>query len=408
MRNRKPRARLGILLVVAAVPLAGASPQPETRGQVAMMPSDWTHHVWVPDRLFGHSQLFDGDTGNVVATIDSPGSLSPKSPLLAETRRELYSVDLDYSRGVRGDRIDYVTIYDAETLEVSGEILLPHRTSESNASLHHVALLDEGRFLAVFSQFPVARATIVDLEERRVADAIPMTGCAGVYATGEQAFAALCGDGTALQHRLASDGTLSARTRSERFFDAVDDPVFMSAGRTGDTWHFVTFQGTAHGVRFSNDAATLTEPWSLTSDAERSDGWRPGGLQVVATHEASGQLYVIMHEGEPGSHKRAGPEIWRYDLASRTRESRFVVPNLAASFLASFAEIPRDSWIAWMLQRVVPPPGAHAIAISSDATPVLFVRSAELGVVAVLDARTGAHLRDLEEAGLAGPQLGAH
>lgn len=409
-RTGKPRGRLVVLLLASSqlgVAAPEPEPEPETVGQVATMPSDRSHHVWVPDRLLGHSLLYDGDTGDVVATIDSPGTLSPKWPLLAESRNEFYSIDLDYSRGRRGERIDFVTIYDAGTLDVSGEVLLPHRTSESNASLHYVALLDDDRFLVVFSQFPLARATVVDLERRNVADAITMTGCAGVYATGPDSFATLCGNGTVVQHRLNPDGTLAARIPSEPFFEAVDDPVFMSGGRTGDAWHFVTFQGTVHSVRFSEDAATPTEPWSLTNDRERADGWRPGGLQLIAAHEGSGQLYVVMHQGEPGSHKSAGPEVWRYDLASRTPEARFVVPNLAASFLRSQLGIDADSWTAWILEKVVPAPGAHTIAVSSDDVPVLFVRSAELGVVGVLDARTGEHLRDLEEAGLAGPQLGA-
>ena len=406
MNTRIPRGRLVVPLLAIAQLAAAAQPS-EPLGQVATMPSDRTHFVWVPDRLLGHSLLFDGDTGDVVATIDSPASLSPKSPLFSEARGEFYSVDLDYSRGRRGDRIDYVTIYDAKTLDVTGEIVLPHRTSESNASLHHVALLDGGRFLAVFSQFPVALATVVDLEKRSVTDAITMTGCAGVYATGERRFATLCGNGTVLQHVLDTDGALAARVPSSRFFDVVEDPAFMSAARTADSWHFVTFEGTVHSVRFSDDAATPREAWSLTSERERESRWRPGGLQLVAAHAGTGQLYVVMHEGEAGSHKNAGPEIWRFDLASRARESRFVVPNLAAAFLGAQLGVAPGSWAAWLLEQLVPPPGAHTIAVSSDETPLLFVRSAELGVVSVLDARTGEHIRDLEEAGLFGPQLGA-
>ncbi len=392
--------------LLIATPIAAVAFEPETLGNIATLPSDRTHFVWVPDRLLGHSLLYDGQTGDVVATIDSPASLSPKSPLLAASRGEFYSVDLDYSRGRRGDRIDYVTIYDATTLEVTGEVVLPHRTSESNASLHHAALLDGDGFLVVFSQFPLPLATVVDLERRSVAAEIPMTGCAGVYATGARSFATLCGDGTVVQHQLAEDGRLASRIPSESFFDVVDDPAFMSAGRTGDTWHFVTFLGVVHGVRFAEDAATVTGSWSLVSDEERAAGWRPGGLQLVAAHAGAG-LYVVMHEGEPGSHKRAGPEIWRYDLATREREARIVVPNLAASFLATQLGLEADGWAEWLLQLVVPPPGAHTIAISSDDAPLLFVRSAELGVVAVLDARTGEHLHDLDEAGLFGPQLGA-
>jgi hypothetical protein len=115
-----------------------------------------------------------------------------------------------------------------------------------------------------------------------------------------------------------------------------------------------------------------------------------------------------MHRGGRGSHKAPGPEIWVYDLARRERVDRFEVPNLTAAFLGPMMQVEPGGLVSWGLRRLLPSTGAHSLAVTQDAEPLLFARSAELGAVAVLDARTGEHLRDLSEAGLAGPTLGLH
>ena len=383
--------------------------EPEPIGQVATLPPAHPHWVWVPDRLLRHSLLFDGDSGEVLATLDNPSSsLSPRPPLLSRSRNELYSVDFAYARATRGERTDYVTLYDAETLLPAGEILLPRRTSESNAALGHVALLDDESSLLVFSQFPVPTATVVDLEGRRVTDEITIGGCAGLYPVDDASFATLCGDGTVVLHRLTPERRLAERIPSDRFFDVVEDPAFMAAGRSGSRWIFVTFEGRVIPIDFGSGAPRVEEAWSLLDERDRAEKWRPGGLQHVAVHRETNTLFVVMHQGGPSTHKDAGPEIWRFDLSSRERAGRIEVPNFAASFLAPMLELEADSFAESVLHWVVPRPGAHSIAVSQDAEPLLFVRHAEIGVVAVMDPESGEHVRTLEQAGLFGPTLGVH
>jgi len=384
----------------------GESSEPEAVGQVSRLPSTGSHWVWVPDRLFGHSLLYNGDDGRVLATVDSHAWLTPKLPLVARTRKEVYSLDVAYSRGRRGTRTDYVTIYDSGSLEVVGEILLRHPIADSNASVAHGALLDDDRFLLVFSQFPATLVSVIDLEHRRVVAEVPIAGCAGVYAAGPQSFGTLCGDGTLFVAYLDAAGALERTTRSEPFFDAVEDPVFMASARIDSGWVFTSFAGLAHQVDLSTEPPSAEAPWSLVDDAERLEGWRPGGLQHVALHERTRQLYVVMHQGGSGSHKDAGPEIWRYDLERHARTGRIQVPNLAADFIAPLMGLSSEGIAAWLLRLLMPSPGAHTIAITQDERPLLFARNAQLGVVAVLDPASGEHLRNLEEAGFAGPTLG--
>lgn len=404
--------RLGVALfgfaLMSSLLLAPSARAIETieRGGVATMPPLGKHWVWVTDALFAHSVLFDADSGEMLATIDGGTSLSPKPPLFSPERGEFYSVEIDYARGRRGERTDYVTIYDAESLDVTGEVVVPIRAGESAASLAYTALLDGDRFLASFNQFPRTSVSIVDLEARHFVDEVVIAGCAGIYPSGERRFATLCGNGTVAEIQLDAAGRQTGIEASEPFFDAVDDPVMMAGGRVGERWVFVSYAGIAHEVDFGQSPPATTS-WPLVSDAERSNGWRPGGRQLVALHAGSQGLYVIFHRGGAGSHKEPGPEVWVFDLAARERIGRFAIPNLTAAFLRGRLGFGQQGVVAWLLEKLLPDDGADTIAVSQDEAPLLFARNSERGAVAILDARTGEHLRDLAEVGLGGTRLEA-
>jgi methylamine dehydrogenase heavy chain len=397
---------LAQLLVLGSLLAAGGVHAEELReqGAVATLPAVGVHWVWVPDALLAHSLLFDGDSGEVLATIDAGTTISPKPPLYSESRREFYSVEIDYARGRRGARTDFVTIYDAETLEVSGEIVLPTRTGESAASLGYAELLDGDRFLATFNQFPNTTVSISDLDARAFVGEIPITGCAGIFPTGERSFATLCGDGTVFAVTLDESGHVRSSESSARFFDVVDDAVMMSGGRVGDRWVFVSFHGKAHEVDFSSSPPAVRS-WPMVDEAQRSAGWRPGGRQLLDVHAASQRLYVAFHKGGAGSHKDPGPEVWVFDLAGQKRVARIELPNFTSAFLSGVLDLPDDGFGRWLLDSVLPDEGADTIAVTQDDAPLLFARNSEVGSVAVIDARTGKHLRSFAEAGLAGMRL---
>ncbi len=373
----------------------------------ATLPPVGPHFVWVVDAVLLHAQLYDGDSGEMVATIDSGTTLSPKPPLYAPDRREFYSVEIVYDRGRRGRRTDFVTIYDDETLEVKGDIVFPTRASESAASLAYTALLDGDRYLAVFNQFPVTGVTIIDLEQRAYLNQLPTAGCAGIYPVGPRAFAMLCGNGTVHVYAFDEAGQLVADVASEPFFDAVNDPAMLAAGRIGDVWYFPTFSGAIHGVDFAGapGRAPTVDSWSLVDEAEAKAGWRPGGRQLLAANAPTGRLYVLFHQGGPGTHKDPGPEMWIFDTVGRERVARVELPNFTAAFLIDMLEIGPDGFVPWLLQTLIPREGADTITVSSDDAPRVFVRNSERGSVSVLDGLTGEHLRDLSQVGLGGSRL---
>jgi methylamine dehydrogenase heavy chain len=397
----------GLLALVCGAAETAAPPAPPAPDVPLQVAPGGPHRVWVSDRLWHHSALFDGDTAQVLGMVDGPyPTVTPKLPLHAHRRGEIYSVDLAYSRGDRGDRVDFITIYDDRTLSVTGEIVLPTHTGDANSSLTYTALLDGERFLATFNQFPIASVSISDMEKHRFVGEVTITGCAGVLPTGDRSFATLCGDGTVAAVSLDGDGHGRVTGHSEKFFDPVEDPVTMAGVRWGSRWVFASFEGQAHVVDFASGTPHAEPAWSLFSDAERSEHWRVGGLQHLALHAATGRLYSIVHHGERGSHKAPGQEIWVYDLAQHQRVGRFTLPNFMAAFASPQFGVKSGGWFHRTLQNWIPSDGAHSLVVTQDDAPLLFVRNAEVGVVAVLDAKTGEHLRNLEDAGIAGPSMG--
>ena len=404
-----PRAELAVVLcfgLVAIARPAGADLPPEEVGRVMRLPETVGEHwLWVPDRLFRHSVLFDGDTGRMLGAIDVGAQISPKIPLWSRGRSEIYNVDTVYSRGHRGERKDYVVIYDSRTLDAKGDIEIPPRSMDTGTGIALVGMLDGDRFVLVLNHSPGTSVSVVDVEQRQLASEIQTQGCAGVFPAGPDRFGMLCGDGTAMTVHLTDDGRLDHLTRSERFFDPVVDPVTEKGVRDGTTWWFVSFEGMLHEIDFSGDTPAPKPAWSSFTESERRDGWRVGGAQHVAYHPGTKRLYSVVHEGGPGSHKDPGREIWVYDLPAKKKIDVFEAPNLMAAFLGPQAGFDASGATGKVLNFLLPNLGVHSIAVTGDDAPLLFYRHADLGAVGVLDAMSGEHLRDIDEAGLSGTLL---
>jgi methylamine dehydrogenase heavy chain len=398
-----PLLLVSALLVLAAP--ARADIAPDEHGKVATLPATGAHWVWVPDRLLRHAMLFDGDSGSALGALDGSFCLSGPSPLFAPARGEIYVVEAVYARGTRGERKDFVTIYDAKSLVVRGEVEIPPRSASIGHGYAIAAVLDDQRFLVVFNQDPANSVSVVDLELRQFVEEIVIGGCALVYPTGGSQFGSLCGNGTAIEVELDAEGHKARATRSEKFFDVVMDPVTEKGVRDGARWFFTSFEGQLHAVDFSGPQPVAAPPWSLFIDAERQASWRIGGMQHLALHRATHRLYSLVHQGGAGSHKDPGSAIWVYDLEKKARVQEIAVPGMLPAFVRPMLKLERHGWADWMLRQVLPNPGAHTIAVTQDAAPLLFVRHDEIGAIGVVDALTGTSLRDLDEAGISGPLL---
>ena len=321
--------------------------RPEPLGQVESLPAVYPDHwLVVHDATFFHMRegrfLFvdpAADTvsgqlrGMVSADFIAHYEQSP-------ARGEHYVIESFFSRGGRGgDRTDVVTVYDAASLEVAGEIVIPPRKVSSMPEIFGTALVAGDRLLVVYNFAPGQSISVVDLEQREFVAEYPISGCALVIPTGESGVTSLCSDGSLLTTVLTAAGERAGSHRTEPIMDA-DDPMFEKAALIDGVAYFPTFMGNVVPVDFSGEAAAPGESWSLLSADERAAGWRPGGWQLVAS-DRNGRFYVLMNPaGKEGSHKDGGSEVWVFDAGAGERVARIPLPNWGISIGVNNAERP--------------------------------------------------------------------
>lgn len=410
------RARLVARRLAFALSAASALADPargelaaEPLGQVASLGALTSpHRVWLSDLLLRRSALFDLDRGAMLGQVSS-GAGFAISPHPSIDGRELYLASTFYSRATRGERTDVVTIFDGATLQPVHEIVIPAKRADPGSGCATSTLSDDGRFLAVANMTPATSLSIVDVQRRRFSAEIETPGCALAFAAGPRRFFSLCGDGTALVIELDEEGRERTKSRSEPFFDAGPDPVIEKGVRHGDVWLFASFEGQLRGLDFVGATPKSVVPWSLFAQDDQQAGWRVGGMQPLALHEASGRLYALVHQGGRHTHKAPGSEIWVYDVATHARVRRIPVRNPNAAFLRGVLELDESRLvhrsISWLMERVLPNPGVERVAVSRDASPLLVTTTAFPSTLSVYDARSGEPLREVSEPGIASSLL---
>lgn len=110
-----------------------------------------------------------------------------------------------------------------------------------------------------------------------------------------------------------------------------DDALFDKPVYVKSTAYFPSYKGQMQPIDLSGDTPVLAAAWSLLSDAQRKENWRPGGWQIASASE-SGLIYILMHrDGTDGSHKSGGPEVWVFDPSSKRRVNRFELKEWGVS-----------------------------------------------------------------------------
>ncbi len=400
---------LALLAFLAVLPGAGARAElgAEPVGRVFELPHPpAAHWFWLSDILLHRTALFDADSGELLGTLSAgtSGLGFVIAPLRSKDQGEIYMAESYFARGVRGERTDVVNVYDARTLQPLHEIAIPPKRAESYPGNAHSALSDDGSIVAVFNLTPAQSLTLVDVRGRRFVAEVSTPGCSLAYAAGPRRFLMLCGDGSALLVSLGANGA-PALARSEPFFDPNADPLTEKAVRRGDEWLFVSFEGKLQAVDVSGPELRFGEPWSLFDEGERASSWRVGGNQHLAVHAASGRLYALVHQGPPDTHKDAGREVWVYDLAERKRVQRIELANPLEALVRHQMGVARGGAWAFLLGALLPNPGASMILVSQDEAPVLVAVGEGPATALVHDARSGALLAEVPEAGIAASLL---
>jgi methylamine dehydrogenase heavy chain len=381
--------------------MAGPSARAQEKlGLVTQLPPEpGAHWVWVSDLLLRHAAIVNGDDGVFVGQV--PGGVGIIAPIRSPDGKSIYQAETYYAHGTRGARTDLVSIRDAHTLAVTGEIEIPGKRSEHTSWVAGSAISDDGRFFAVFNLNPATSISIVDLAERKFVGETETPGCALVFAAGPRRFFSLCADGTALVVVLDDQGGVATKKKTIRFFDPAQDPVMEKGVRRGNEWLFSSFDGELYTIDVGGPELDFRESWNLLTDADRAESWRIGGMQPLAVHGGNGRLYALMHQGGPESHKEPGTEVWVYEIAKHARALRIPLRNPAAAFLLEQIKEAPGGLADWLLQRALPNRGTERITVTPGESPQLFAATQFPPTLAVYDATSGEHLRDVPEVGIA-------
>lgn len=378
------------LLAAAAPALAGFVPE-QARVEVLADHRD-QHWFWIwgsnaPNMVDGRAYLFD-DQGRNLGQLST--GIWSNGLQLARSRDELYATEIYFSRGVRGQRSDVVTVYDARTLSPKREIPIPAKRMTALISTGLSVLSDDERFLLVLNFTPAQSISVVDLAHERFVTEVPIPGCASIYPAGPRDFYAICGNGGFFHLRLDEQGQVALQERTAPAFDPLQDLLLTTGVRDGQTWYFVSQHNQAYALGMTADGVRAQQRWSLLSDAERADGWGIAGNHGVALHQRSGRLFVLMHKDAPENYQKPGTEVWVFDVATHKRLARLALKEQSTAIGVSQGAQPRLYSLDW----VVPMPSLFTLWI--------YLTQGEAGLTPLLrqgvnlyDADSGEHLRSV-------------
>ncbi len=337
--------RFGLLIVAILMgmmarggPNALAQMPPNEQVTVMSLPAHSPHWVATMAPLSGSIMLtpmvlIDGDTRQVLGNL-SGGLAAMFAP--SPDHKLFYVAETFYSRGTQGDRTDVLTIYDASHLSRIGEIPITNKRQLALADPSSMGVTPDGRFALMLNLTPATSVTAVDLEGKKVAGEIQTPGCSEILMLGDREFASVCADGSMLTTKFDDNAKATEQKRTAKpFFDVEKDPVFQLPALMDNKAYFVSYHGMVYPMDLGSSPAEPGDPWSMLSDKEKADGWRPGGWQPVSGYAPGHLIFVLMHQGGEWTQKSPGPEVWAYDINEHKRVARIPLPLQSNAILVS-------------------------------------------------------------------------
>ena len=187
-------ATLGLGLVAgtagAQVPEGAALGTQEDHPTITL-PEPPPHWVYILEPVFPYLVsskvwILDGDTLEFVG-MASAGYTA--NLVLSHDKSAFYIAETYWDRGTRGNRADVVTTYDAQTLDVTGEVLLPEGRFLVVPKKYNAQLTTDGRYLLSFNMDPAFGISVVDVQEQKYIGEIETGGCSLAFPTGPASFA---------------------------------------------------------------------------------------------------------------------------------------------------------------------------------------------------------------------------
>jgi methylamine dehydrogenase heavy chain len=291
---------------------------PKVEKLPAKYPTTWSFLNYAGDRI--ELRNVGSDSREVKGQVQAHDSATL---LVPDKRPEFYVADTVWSRGVRGTRTDFITIYDTQTLNAIGEIVLPGTKRALITAMEGLlTFTDDQRMALVFNFTPASSVAVVDLIKRQVLGEVDIPGCSLVYPSGTRGFSTLCSSGTLLTVRLDANGAVAGRSETKAFNPLDTDPLFTASTLVGGVRYFPSLHGRVQPIDMRGDEVKVLPDWQLVTAADAAGQWRPSGWQIVASDEQK-LLYVLMQpDAQEGSHKDPATEVWVFNVATKTRIKR--------------------------------------------------------------------------------------
>lgn len=320
----------------------------EITGKIERLPSNYPE-TWI---MVDESSFFSMFGGKVII-MDAAEERHPKrikgfvsKNLLgnfaqSKTRGEFYIIETFHARGSRGPLTDVLVIYDKATLEIRKEIFWPEpKRLTALPERYAMSLSKDERHLYVFNFSPAASFTVVDLDTQEIVSEVGTPGCVLTYPASDRSVLSLCSNGGMLSTVLDEDGQLESQVRMSPFFDTDDTAIFERPVIIGDIAYFPSFHGLVHEIDISGDEAKYLGSWSLVTEQEKENNWRPSGL-VLNDYDDHGLMYTIFQaDGHEGSQTHGGTQVWVFDVKTKQRIRVIDTPNWAISIAVTRGENP--------------------------------------------------------------------
>lgn len=354
-----------------------AQPLPADEPVILNAPKPDTRRVYVQDpaHFAAITQQFviDADKGRVIGMTDG-GFLA--HPLAAEDGSLFAQVSTVFSRVARGNRTDYVEVFDSETFQPVADIELPHEAHRFLIGTYQWmnALTPDNKKVLYYQFSPAPAVGIVDLTEKKFERLIETPDCYHIFPVSPTVFYTNCRDGSLARVNFADGKSEITNTRVFHTEDEllINHPAFsLRSGRL--VWP--TYTGRIHQVDLGADDAKFREPIEALTEAERADNWRPGGWQQTAYHRKLDRIYLLVDQRDQ----------WRHKTASRF----VVVLNAQTGERIKKIELGHE---------------IDSINVSQDDDPLLYALSAGDQTLYIFNADSGEELRKVDQLGR-GPQI---
>jgi methylamine dehydrogenase heavy chain len=284
----------------------------------ARYPTGWVFLNYSSDRI--ELRNAGSDSREVKGQLQAHDSATL---LVADKRPEIYVADTVWSRGQRGTRTDFITVYDKQSFKAVDEIVLPDGKRGLITAMEGMfAFTDDQRMALVFDFTPASSVTVVDLVKRAVLGDVEIPGCSLIYPSGSRGFSTLCSSGTLLSIRLDANGAVAGRSESKAFNPLDTDPLFTASASIGGVRYFPSLHGRIQPIDMRTDEVKILADWPLVPAADAGGHWRPSGWQLIGS-DAEKLLYVLMQpDASEGTHKDPGTEVWVFNAATKSRIKR--------------------------------------------------------------------------------------